>query len=153
MEKGLDIPIHVDGASGAIFSPQSRMGFPIGTSSIDQHKWTQIRTRSSWSRLDHLETQRRSSWSVDLSCQLLGRWWTNIQSEFMPNICLDRWYRWVTGYSLFVVKTRNLLCRWSPFHSIERNTGWTTSTPSTIKTTSTTRMEKTIQSDQKEING
>ena len=55
---GLDVPVHVDGASGAMIAPVHRpgprMGLPAAAGRLDQHLGPQVRTRLPRGRLDRL---------------------------------------------------------------------------------------------------
>ena len=68
-ERGLDIPIHVDGASGgflgAVLRARRRLGFPDPTREVDQQLGPQVRARAAWSRVGSsgaTPTTSRKTW-------------------------------------------------------------------------------------------
>ena len=64
-ESGLDVPVHVDGASGAMSRPVPRPGPRVGLQAaagrLDQHVRAQVRPRLSRRRLDRLARRRRAA--------------------------------------------------------------------------------------------
>ena len=76
-EKGLDIRIHVDGASGGFLAPfcapDLEWGFPFATCQIDQHVRPQIWVVSAWRRLGHMARRFRFAGRTHFLGQLFRR--------------------------------------------------------------------------------
>ena len=64
-DTGLDVDIHVDGASGGFpapfCAPDAAVGLPPPAGEVDQHVGSQVRARAARRRLGHLARRRPSS--------------------------------------------------------------------------------------------
>jgi len=84
-ETGLDIPIHVDGASGGFIARsciRARLGLPHSARPFDQRLGTQVRLGASGRRLDRLARESRPARRLDLPRQLSRRRHAHVRAEF-----------------------------------------------------------------------
>ena len=85
--RGLDVPVHVDGASGAFDRPVPRpgpaVGLPAAPGRLDQHVRAQVRPRLPGRRLDRLARRRRAAGGPDLLGQLPGRQHADVRAQLL----------------------------------------------------------------------
>ncbi len=86
-KSGLDIPIHVDAASGGLVapfvSPELALGLSNRTRPIDQYVGTQVRACTAGRRLGCLAREERPAGRTDLSRQLFGRRNADIRAQLL----------------------------------------------------------------------
>ena len=86
-ETGLDIPVHVDGASGrvrrAVRRPGPGLGLPAAARRVDQRLRPQVRARVPRRRLGRLARQRRAARGPDLLGQLPRRQHAHLRAQLL----------------------------------------------------------------------
>ena len=84
---GLDVPVHVDGASGAlrraVHRPRSRLGLPPAARRVDQRLGPQVRPRLPRRRLDRLARRGRAAGGPDLLGQLPRRQHADLRAQLL----------------------------------------------------------------------
>ena len=87
--KGLDVPVHVDGASGgdgrAVPRPRSGVGLPAAPGRLDQHLGPQVRAGLPGRRLGRLARRRGAAGGTGLQRQLSGRLDAHLRAELLPS--------------------------------------------------------------------
>ena len=85
---GLDIPVHVDGASGgvrrAVHRPRSGLGLPAAAGRVDQHLGPQVRARLPRRRLGRVARRRRAARRPGLPGQLPRRQHADLRARTSP---------------------------------------------------------------------
>ena len=85
----LDIPMHVDAASGGFMAPFMRtrpdLGFPPSASAVDQCFGPQVRIGAARRGLGGVARQARPAGRIDLQCQLSGRQHADFRPEFLAS--------------------------------------------------------------------
>jgi glutamate decarboxylase len=83
-QTGIDVPVHVDGASGAFVAPflrsGGRVGLPTSARRFDQRVRAQVRTRVPRRRLDHLARRGSATGRSHLLGQLPRRQYAHVRS-------------------------------------------------------------------------
>ena len=86
-ETGLDVPVHVDGASGrvrrAVRRPGPGLGLPAAARRVDQRLRPQVRARVPRRRLGRLARQRRAARGPDLLGQLPRRQHADLRAQLL----------------------------------------------------------------------
>ena len=86
---GLDVPIHVDGASGGFLAPfvrsRAAVGLPASAGQVDQRLRPQVRSGSARRRLDHLARRGRPARGAGLQRQLPRRQHADLGAELLPS--------------------------------------------------------------------
>ena len=86
---GLDIPVHVDGASGAFIAPfidtGLDVGFPAGAGGLDQRLRAQVRPGVSGRGLDRVARREGSPRGPDLLGQLPGRQHAHVRAQLLAS--------------------------------------------------------------------
>ena len=86
-ETGIDVPVHVDGASGAMIAPfldpDLEWDFRLPARRVDQHVGAQVRARLSGRRLDRVARRRRAPGGSDLLGQLPRRQHADVRAELL----------------------------------------------------------------------
>ncbi len=86
-ETGIDVPVHVDGASGAMIAPfldpDLEWDFRLRARRVDQHVRPQVRARLSGRRLDRLARCRRAPGGSDLLGQLPRRQHADVRAQLL----------------------------------------------------------------------
>ena len=86
-ESGIDMPVHVDGASGgdvrAVRRSGSRVGLPAAARRFDQHVGPQVRARIPGGGLDRLARRRRAARRADLPRQLPRRHDADVRAQLL----------------------------------------------------------------------
>ena len=84
---GLDVPVHVDGASGGVRRPVPRpgpgVGLPPAARRLDQHLGPQVRPRLPGRRLDRLARRRGAARGPDLLGQLPRRQHADLRAQLL----------------------------------------------------------------------
>ena len=84
---GLDVPVHVDGASGAFIAPfvdeDLVVGLPAAARVLDQRVRPQVRPRLPGRRLDRLARRRRAAGGADLLGQLPRRRHADVRAQLL----------------------------------------------------------------------
>ena len=92
--KGLDIPIHVDGASGALHravrATGARVGLPDRAREVDQHIGPQVRPRAARRRLGRLARRGGAARGADLPRRLSRRRHADLRAQLQPARRPDR---------------------------------------------------------------
>ena len=84
---GLDVPVHVDGASGAFVAPvprpRPRVGFPAAARGLDQRVGSQVRARLPGRGLDRLARRGGAARGPDLLGQLPRRQHADLRAQLL----------------------------------------------------------------------
>ena len=84
----LDVPVHVDAASGGFIAPflepDLPVGFPAAAGQVDQRLGAQVWAGALGLRLGHLARGRRLARGLDLSRRLSRRRYADVRPEFFP---------------------------------------------------------------------